>query len=114
MEFSEVKIEIYIPEQHIELLRNKLNEVHACHVGNYDQVISITKITGYFRPLQGSDPFTGTEGKISVEEECKFEVRCKKEHVKAAISVIKDVHPYETPVINIIPLLNELYEQSES
>jgi len=42
--------------------------------------------------------------------ECKLEIRCKREYVKSAINVIKEIHPYEEPLINIIPIVNELFE----
>ena len=38
--------------------------------------------------------------------ECKMEFCCKGGIVKRAVETIKDVHPYEEPVINIIPLSN--------
>lgn len=110
MEFKEVKIEIYVPEEYIIKLRNELNKIKAGKVGNYDNVISITRVRGYWRPLEGSDPFNGEVGKISEGEECKIEIRCNREYVKNAIKVIKEIHPYEEPVINIIPIVNELFE----
>ncbi|SHJ06585.1 hypothetical protein SAMN02745163_01222 [Clostridium cavendishii DSM 21758] len=110
MEFKDVKIEIYIPEEYVIKLRNGLNEVNACTVGNYDNVMSITKLKGYWRPLEGANPFEGEVGKVCEAEECKIELRCKREYAKIAIKVIREIHPYEEPVINIIPIVNELFE----
>lgn len=110
MEFKEVKIEIYIPEEYITKLRDELNKANACRVGDYDNVISITKVRGYWRPLEGSNPFNGEVGKVCEGEECKLELRCKREYVKNAIMIIKEIHPYEEPLINIIPIINELFE----
>ncbi|MBZ9637007.1 hypothetical protein G9F70_022445 [Clostridium sp. FP1] len=39
-----------------------------------------------------------------------MEIRCKREYVKNVIKVIKEIHPYEEPLINIIPIINELFE----
>ncbi len=78
--------------------------------GNYDNVISITNVRGYWRPLEGSNPFIGKVGKVCEGQECKIEIRCKKEYVRNAIKVIKKIHPYEEPLINIIPIINELFE----
>ncbi len=78
--------------------------------GNYDNVISITNVRGYWRPLKGSNPFIGKVGKVCEGQECKIEIRCKKEYVSNAIKVIKKIHPYEEPLINIIPIINELFE----
>lgn len=94
MVLEEVKIEIYIPEEYVERLRDELNRVKACRLGNYDNCISITDVRGYWRPLEGSKPYSGREGEISKGRECKVEARCRKEYVKAAIEVIRRVHPY--------------------
>ena len=110
MEFREVKIEIYIPEEYIIKIRDGLNNINACRVGDYDNVISTTKVKGFWRPLEGAKPFNGVIGEICEGEECKIEIRCKKEYVKDAIKTIKEIHPYEEPVINIIPIINELFE----
>lgn len=107
--FDEFKIEIYLPEEYIILLRDKLNEINACRVGDYDNVVSITKIRGYWRPLEDANPFTGENNKINEGTECKMELRCKRECVKAAIVVIKENHPYEEPLFNIIPIMNSYF-----
>ena len=49
-------------------------------------------------------------GQISKANECKIELRCKTELVKDALKTIKQIHPYEEPVINILPILNNLFE----
>lgn len=110
MEFKEVKIEIYIPICYVNQLREELNHVGACRVGNYDHCMSVTQVSGYWRPLTGAEPYDGTIGQVSHGQECKVEVRCKKEYVKDAIKVIHKIHPYEEPLYHIIPLLNCMYE----
>ena len=110
MEFKEAKIEIYVPEEYITVLRDELNKVNACRIGDYDNVMSITNVKGYWRPLEGSNPFNGEVGQVCNGEECKIEIRCRREYVKAAIKVIREIHPYEEPLINIIPIINELFE----
>ena len=110
MEFKEVKIEIYVPVSHVIKLRDALNEIGACRVGNYDNCISVTEVTGYWRPLDGANPYDGVVGEISEGSECKMEVRCKIEYVRKAIKVIKEIHPYEEVLYNIVPIINHLYE----
>lgn len=109
MEFSEVKIEVYIPGAYLERLRNELTQIGACKVGNYDQVASFSIIQGSWRPLEGSSPFDGEIGKINYGIEYKMELRCSMDLVKEAIRVIKEVHPYEEPLINLIPLVNGMF-----
>lgn len=72
--------------------------------GNDD--ISLTKVRGYWRPLESATPFNGEKNEIDEGTECKVEIRCKREYVKDALGVIKKIHPYEEPLVNIIPLAN--------
>lgn len=106
MEFKEVKFEIYIPEEYLNALQNKLRESDLCIIGNYDSVMAVTEVTGYWRPLEGATPFEGAIGSISKEKELKIEFRCQTEKTEEALKAIKEIHPYEEPVINIIPLVN--------
>lgn len=107
MEIDFLKIETFIPEEYLEELRKSLNSIGALTIGgNYDNCISVSKVIGFWRPLEGADPFIGAVGKICKEEECKVEFCCSREVVKKAVDTIKKVHPYEVPVINVIPILN--------
>ncbi|MEF8848149.1 MAG: divalent cation tolerance protein CutA [Candidatus Thermoplasmatota archaeon] len=110
MDFDEFKIEVYIPCKYIETLRNELNKAGASKIGRYDHCISVTKVEGHWRPLKKSRPYKGKQGQISKEKECKIETRCKKTFVKSALKAIKKIHPYEEPIINIIPILNHQFQ----
>lgn len=105
-----VKIEVFIPEMYIEELRDRLNDIGVGRIGNYDHCVSITTVQGYWRPLVGSDPFAGEIGEISSGEERKLEVNCREDLVDEAVKVIRDIHPYDKPLINILALLNHKYE----
>lgn len=104
-----VKIEIFIPEEYLEPLRDELSKIDVGHIGNYDHCVSITDVRGYWRPLDGAAPYAGEIGQISAGTECKVEVNCKWENIEDAIRVIKSIHPYDEPLINIIPLINHLF-----
>jgi len=106
MEFKYLKLEIFIPETHLAQLQASLQKVDAGHIGNYDSCMSISKVTGTWRPLEGSDPYIGSTGEISAEEELKVEVRIASEKMKETIEAVEAVHPYEEPVIHVIPLIN--------
>jgi hypothetical protein len=54
--------------------------------------------------LAGTDPYLGEEGRLSTEPELKVEVTCRREQVDKTLAAIRAVHPYEEPVINVIPL----------
>lgn len=107
MEFSIFKVETFIPEEYVKELRKSLNDIGALTIGgNYDNCMSIYKVIGSWRPLKGADPFEGEIGKLCEAEEYKVEFCCRRETIKDAVGVIKKVHPYEIPVINVMPVLS--------
>ncbi|WP_163530178.1 cytochrome C biogenesis protein [Halobacillus ihumii] len=105
MDFKNVKIEVLLPEDFIKSLRDKLNDLGVLTVGDYDNVISYSESKGYWRPLKRSKPFKGIQGEISFGTECKMEFRCSYEDIEEVKHIIRTVHPYEEPIINVIPLL---------
>lgn len=104
------KLEIYAPENEVIKIRDLLIEMEAGIVGNYDSVISIVNISGFWRPNGASTPVTGEKNQINFGHEVRIEVRCDKEKVAATLKAIRQIHPYEEPVINIIPLANHEFE----
>ena len=107
---TQVKLEIYTPAEYIVVLRDSLTALGACKIGSYDHVISWQETKGCWRPLEDSNPFQGEKGSVCTGEEVKLEVRCPVGLVSEAQKVIREIHPYEEPVINIIPLINDWFE----
>ena len=103
---SEVyKLEIFLPESHFEAVREALWSVDAGHIGNYDRCLSWSRVYSCWRPLEGTAPYDGREGELSQTEEIKIEVCCRSEWLAETVKAIKSAHPYEEPVINILPLM---------
>ena len=105
MEFKYVKLETYIPESHLKDLQKALQEADAGHIGNYDSCTSYYRVFGTWRPLEGADPYNGKVGEISDGAEIKVEVTLKAAQMEDVVAAVRHVHPYEEPVINLIPLL---------
>ena len=108
--FTDVKLEIFVPEEYAFKLRDELAKVGVGRLGNYDHCVAMVPIRGFFRPLPESNPFEGEQGKISEVAEYKVEVNCRRELVDEAIRVVRSVHPYEEPLVNVIPLANHLFD----
>ncbi|OCN00225.1 cytochrome C biogenesis protein [Clostridium sp. W14A] len=104
MEFEFCKMEIFVPVTHLEEIRQALQRADAGHIGNYDSCLSYGEVTGCWRPLEGSRPYSGEVGRLCTGREYKVEVICKQEKVDETIRAVKAAHPYEVPVINVIPL----------
>lgn len=105
MQFQFLKIEVFVPEEYIEKVRDSLNGLGVLTVGNYDNVFSYSHVKGHWRPLEGSTPFDGTIGEITTGTECKMEFRIPTNQLDEVITIIKQIHPYEEPVINVLPLI---------
>ncbi|MEG1931672.1 MAG: cytochrome C biogenesis protein [Pygmaiobacter sp.] len=105
MDCPVVKLEIFIPKTHLELLRAALERVDAGHLGRYDHCFSYSEITGCWRPLPGASPYDGAVGVLCSAPEYKVEVCCLSAKLPETLAAIKAVHPYEEPVIHVLPML---------
>ena len=77
MEFEFCKLEIFLPESHLEAVQQALWSVDAGHIGEYDRCLSWSRVNSCWRPLEGADPFEGIPGELSQEQELKIEVCCR-------------------------------------
>jgi hypothetical protein len=106
------KIEFFVPEEHSEKIRLALGQAGFGHIGRYDHCAAETCVRGYWRPLEGAQPHIGQAGEISSADEVKVEFVCRAERAVEAVKLIRSLHPYEEPLIMVIPLLNEAVEGS--
>jgi hypothetical protein len=95
------KICVYIPETHLQQVKDALFAVGAGRIGNYDSCCWQVAGEGQFRALEGSDPFIGQKGKVETVTEYKIELVCEDHLIKAAIAAMKKAHPYETPAYDV-------------
>lgn len=99
------KLEIFIPDSHFQALRQALWSVDTGHIGRYDRCMSWSQVNSCWRPLDGTTPYNGTVGELCQAQELKVEVCCVAQRLQETLSAIKAAHPYEEPVINILPLV---------
>jgi hypothetical protein len=103
------KLEIYIPMDALDDVLDALHEAGAGVIGNYDHCFAVTQVSSTFRPLEGANPTLGRVGEMVSTGEAKVEVNVREPHLMAAIEAVRRVHPYEEPLINILPLANARY-----
>ena len=101
-----VKIEIFIPREDSRKLIDKINEAGYLKEENYDYCYTETYVLGHFRPIEGANPYIGSLNKIEEVKESKLEFRIRREDLRETMRIIKENHPYEVPVINIIELID--------
>ena len=107
IDISRVKIIVTIPVENVEEVRNTICEAGAGIIGNYTNCSMSTKCIGTFKPNDDANPYIGKNNNLEFVEEEKLEVVCDVKLVKKVITRLREVHPYEEPAIDIIPLLDE-------
>lgn len=106
---SKVKIVVMIPRNCADNLRALMCASGAGVIGNYTDCSVSTKVIGTFKPNMKANPTIGKKEKLEKVKETKLEIICNVEKVKEVLKIIKKNHPYETPGIDIIPLMDESY-----
>lgn len=104
---NRVKIFVTIPIESVKEVRNAVCEVGAGIIGNYTYCTSSTKSVGTFMPNDNANPYIGKNNKLEFVEEEKLEFVCDIDKVKTVIAKLREVHPYEEPAIDIVPLIDE-------
>ena len=104
---NRVKISVTIPAGETEKIRKAICSAGAGIIGNYMECSTSTKCIGTFKPVNDANPYIGEKEKLEFVEEEKLEVVCNINKVKEVIKVLREVHPYEEPAIDIIPLIDE-------
>lgn len=81
-------------------------------VGNYDNVtFSISGLSRYRAiPGWGAEPTVGLPGEIHEEEEKIVAFSAPKETLTVLLKELKENHPYETPVIDVVDLVRHVWD----
>ncbi len=107
IDVKKVKIIVTVPVENSEEVRSAICDEGAGIIGNYTYCTISTKCIGTFKPSDNANPYIGEKNKLEFVEEEKLETRCDINIVKRVLKRLREVHPYEEPVIDIIPLIDE-------
>lgn len=98
------KLVTFVPEDHFEAIREALANAGAGQIGNYDSCVFTSPGTGYFRPNDQANPFSGKAGKLEKADELRIEAEVPEWLVGRVVSALKDAHPYEEVAYDIYSL----------
>jgi len=98
------RLDVYIPESHLESVKVALFAAGAGRFGNYDCCAFQSQGCGQFRPCQGARPFLGSIGQVERVVEWKVELVLPESSLPTVIQALKDSHPYETPAYQYWPI----------
>src|SRR5690625_1433380 len=101
------KLVVYVPDTHVEKVRQALGDNGYGHIGDYSHCSFNTDGTGTFKPLEGTDPFIGEQDSIAYVNETKIETVVKEADLQKALQVVKAHHPYEEVAYDIYKLVQE-------
>lgn len=105
--YRQVKIVVFVPLTHADIVRKAMGDAGAGEIGNYDHCSFSSKGVGRFIPKAGAKPTIGAVGKPEEVEEERIEMICPKDKARGVIDAMKKVHPYEEVAFDIYPLLSE-------
>jgi dinuclear metal center YbgI/SA1388 family protein len=100
------KIIVFVPENHLETVRQAMTSEGAGHIGNYSGCTFDTAGTGAFLPLAGANPYIGTTGQIEYVNERRLETVVSESLKKKVIAAMLKAHPYEEVAYDEILLEN--------
>ncbi|MCL6272016.1 YqfO family protein [Sansalvadorimonas sp. 2012CJ34-2] len=95
------KLCFFVPEANLESVKQSLFAAGAGRIGDYDCCCWQTLGTGQFRPLADSNPHLGQHGVVETVSEYKVEMVCEDHLVDAAITALRNSHPYEEPAFEV-------------
>jgi len=100
-----LKLTFYVPESHLEPVKQAVFEAGAGRIGDYDSCCWQVAGQGQFRPLDGANPFIGSQGALETVSEYRVEMICTEPCIEAVIQALKASHPYEEPAYDVVALL---------
>lgn len=106
MNFKQLYIVTTVPEDHLETVLSAISSAGGGIVGHYTHCAFTNAGVGRFKPSADADPHSGKKNTINAEDEWRIETFCDREVGKAVVQAIQQAHPYEEPVVYIMPRLS--------
>lgn len=104
---SQVKIVVFVPKSHVDIVRKTMGDAGAGRIGNYSHCSYSIDGVGRYIPQDGANPFIGNVGKPEEVIEERVECVCDRGSAKEVIKKMREVHPYEEVAFDIYPLISE-------
>ncbi|MCR4437041.1 MAG: Nif3-like dinuclear metal center hexameric protein [Clostridiales bacterium] len=98
------KMVVFVPEESVDSVRDAMSRAGAGWIGNYSDCSFMAAGTGTFRPLKGTNPYIGSEGKLEKVKEWRIETVVPTDRLKAVVDSMLDAHPYEEVAYDIYSL----------
>ncbi len=105
-ESGRVKLVTFVPPEAVDAVLDAVSTAGAGRIGDYERCSFRVEGTGTFRPLPGSDPYSGEGiGHDAEQRELRLEVEVPRVAVGAVVAALLAAHPYEEVAYDLVPLL---------
>lgn len=101
------KVVIFVPKSHRRSVMDAMSKAGAGHIGNYSHCTFQTEGQGTFKPLEGTNPYIGSQDELEFVDEVKIESIVEAGILDKVVNSMVDAHPYEEAAYDIFPLANE-------
>lgn len=95
------------PSDAVERILDAISAAGGGIIGDYTHCAFTSPGTGHFKPSGAANPHIGDKGELNAVDEVRIETFCDRAVAKAVVAALRAAHPYEEPVIYLIPLLSE-------
>jgi len=102
-----VQIVVGVPHTHLYTLLEVMASAGAGELGEYTHCSYANDGIGRFKPSAAANPALGAKETINEVPEVRVETICERDKVKQVVAAIRAAHPYEEPMIYLLPLLSE-------
>ena len=102
---NKVKIIIFTPIDHADLIRNRLIELEGESLSKYKGWSISSAIIERFIPSVSANPSKGQKNILNEIKSEKIELHCHEKDWQRIVDEIIKIHPYEKPAIEVIPLI---------
>ncbi|MBX2989569.1 MAG: Nif3-like dinuclear metal center hexameric protein [Bacteroidetes bacterium] len=100
------KIVTFVPEQHVDAVRDAMAMAGAGIIGNYDHCSFGTAGRGSFRGNEKTSPAIGVKGRLEHAAEIRLEMIVNQWDVPKVLAALREAHPYEEVAYDLYPLDN--------
>ncbi len=90
-----VKLVVFVPETHLEKVRDAICAAGAGKIGRYDTCTFSVQGEGTFRGGEETKPFIGKRGKLVRVREARLETVFPRGFKRPVLSALRATHPYE-------------------
>lgn len=100
------KYVVFVPEEAVEAVHSAIAAAGGGHIGNYSDCTFRLNGTGTFRPLAGTQPYSGKQDELTKAAEVRIETIISADKISDLLNAVREKHPYEEIAYDIYPLKN--------